>query len=180
MFREYDSRIKRGKNKDSLVYQVDQNIQRPLTTEEIHELYDNVFGNGIKKTVYPPHSIQQDIFKERADFRKKNAGAKLIINKENLHTRFGKDKVNALGIDPNCKVVIDLSGYFATWQIKDELGNDDHWVETQNISIEKIAKDIIYGLKEGKRIWLPISTYIGADHSKIQLLKMFKSIYESR
>ena len=174
MFRAHNPRIKRGINQDTLVYQVNQNTQRPLTSEEILDCYDKEFGNGVKKTVYPPDTIQQEVIKERAEHREQNKNANLLINSENLHTRLGKDKVNALGIAPKCKVVIDISGFFATWQIKDELGENDYWVETQQVSIEKIKEDIEYGLLEGKRIWLPISSYITEDHEKIKLLELFK------
>jgi hypothetical protein len=85
MFTEFDPRIKINKqhNSDSLVYQMNQETQRPLTTQEIHELYDKVFGDGLKKTVYPPHTRQQEIIKERKDHREKNNNSRLLINLEN-------------------------------------------------------------------------------------------------
>lgn len=174
-FREFDPRIKQGKNADSLVYQVDQETQRPLTTTEIHELYDNVFGNGVKKTVYPPHTRQQEIFTERADFRKQNKIKKLIINLESAHTRIGKDKINYLGLDPEHQVILDFSGYFATWQIQGELGENDHWIDTRNRYVDDILKDILFGLQQGKRIWLAISTYVDGNHEKIKMLNIFKN-----
>jgi hypothetical protein len=174
-FREFDARIKQGKNPDSLVYQVDQETQRPLTTAEIHELYDNVFSDGVKKTVCPPHTRQQEIFAERTDFRKQNKIKKLIINLESAHTRFGKDKTNVLGLDPEHQIIVDFSGYFATWQIQDELGKDDHWIETRNSSVDDILKDILFGLQQGKRIWLAISTYIDDNHEKIKMLNVLKN-----
>lgn len=177
MFTEFDPRIKinRQKNADSLVYQVDQERQRPLTTAEIHELYDKVFGNGVKKTVYPPHTRQQEIFQERKDYREKNRNSKLLINLESAHTRFGKDKTNYLGLDNGAQVIIDFSGYFATWQIQDELGKDDHWIETRDRSVNDILKDCLFGLQQGKRIWLAISTYIDGNHEKIKMLDVFKN-----
>jgi hypothetical protein len=175
MFREYDPRIKRGKNKDSLVYQIDQDTQRPLTTEEIHNLYDAVFGNGVKRTVYPPHSRQQEIFAERKKFREDNKDKLLILNFESAHTRFGKDKLNYLGLDPSVQIVLDFSGYFATFQIQEELGTEDYWVDTVNSTVENIQKDTLYGLQQGKRIWLGISTYIDGNHEKIKMLNIFKN-----
>lgn len=174
-FREFDPRIKQGKNADSLVYQVDQETQRPLTTKEIHELYDNVFGDGVKKTVYPPHTRQQEIFTERAEFRKQNKIKKLIINLESAHTRIGKDKINALGLDPEHQIIIDFSGFFATWQIQGELDNNDHWVDTRNRYIDDILQDVLYGLQQGKRIWIAVSTYIDGNHEKIKMLNIFKN-----
>ena len=175
MFRDFDPRIKQGKNADSLIYQIDQETQRPLTTAEIHELYDKVFGDGVKKTVYPPHTRQQEIFAERSDFRKQNKDSKLIINLESAHTRIGKDKINYLGVDDDHQVIIDFSGYFATWQIQDELGQDDHWIETRDRSVDDILKDCLFGLQQGKRIWLAVSTYIDGDHEKIKMLNIFKN-----
>ena len=174
-FREFDARIKQGKNSDSLVYQVDQETQRPLTTAEIHKLYDKVFRNGVKKTVYPPHTRQQEIIKERKQHRQDNKSSLLLINSETAHTRFGKDKTNYLGLDDDHQVIIDFSGYFATWQIQDELGKDDHWIETRNSSVDDILKDILFGLQQGKRIWLAISTYIDDDHEKIKMLNVLKN-----
>jgi hypothetical protein len=174
-FREFDARIKQGKNADSLVYQVDQETQRPLTTTEIHELYDNVFGDGVKKTVYPPHTRQQEIFVERANFRKQNKIKKLIINLESAHTRFGKDKTNAFGLDTEHQIIIDFSGFFATWQIQNELDNNEHWIETRDRSTDDILQDVLYGLQQGKRIWIAISTYIDGNHEKIKMLNIFKN-----
>lgn len=177
MFTEFDPRIKinKHKNSDSLIYQIDQETQRPLTPKEILDLYDKIFGNGVKKTVYPPHTRQQEMFSEREDFRKQNKDSKLIINLESAHTRFGKDKLNYLGLDDRYQIIADLSGYFATWQIQDELGKDDHWIETRNRSVDDILKDILFGLQQGKRIWLAISTYIDGTHEKIKMLNIFKN-----
>lgn len=177
MFIEFDPRIKinKQKNADSLVYQVDQETQRPLTVQEIHDLYDKVFGDGIKKTVHPPHTRQQEIFQERKNHREKNSNSRLLINLETAHTRFGKDLTNRLGLDDDTQVVLDCSGYFATWQIQNELGENDHWVETRNGSVDDILKDILFGLQQGKRIWLAISTYIDGNHEKIKMLDVFKN-----
>lgn len=175
MFTEFDPRVKinRKKNSDSLVYQVDQDTQHPLTTKEILNLYRKVFGDCVKKTVYPPHTRQQEIVKEREEFRNNNKSSLLLINQENCHTRFGKDKTNYLGQDH--QVIVDVSGYFATWQIKDELGPNDHWVKTRNRSKEEILQDILSGLQNGKKIWIPLSAYNKSDHEKIKMLNIFKN-----
>lgn len=169
-------KINRESNSDSLIYQVDQSTQRPLTPEEIHDYLDKLFGDGKKKTVFPPHTRQQEMIKERADFRVAHKDAKLILNYESAHPRFGKDKLNYCGLDPSTRIVVDCSGYFATWQIEEELNLDvDHWVSTRNKSYDDITKDIEYGLLKGKRIWIPLSTYNDDSSERLKILKLFKN-----
>jgi len=164
-------------NDDALIIKTGHEEYRPLTPAEIFQYLDQLFSKDFNKKVYPPHTRQLEIIKSRRDFLLDNRDKDLILNVESLHTRFGKDKTNYLGIQPETEMVVVFSGYFATFQIVTELdpGNDQA-VETRARSKEAISNDIVSARKNGKRVWLLISTYNDEDSDRIELLSLFKNV----
>lgn len=176
MIMDYDPQVKIDPaNDDALIIKVGPNEYRPLTPEEIFNYLDILFGKGINKKIYPPHTRQLEIINSRRDFVEKNRNSDMILNIESLHTRFGKDKTNYLGIQPETEIIFDFSGYFATFQITSEFDVEiDCAIETRGRSSVDILTDIISARKSGKRVWVLMSMYNDEDSERIKMLSMFK------
>jgi len=171
-----DPRVKRDEtNKDALVIKTGAGTYRKLTFDELLDYLNVLFGNGVKKQVFLPHTRQQKNILERNDFVMNNRDKSLIVNVENCHTRFGKDKNNYLGIRSETEVILVFSGYFATFQITDEFDpSRDYAVQTRGRSVAAIIEDVIIGREQQKRIWLLISTYNDFNSSRIKMLTILK------
>jgi hypothetical protein len=177
MIIEHDPRVKHDPtNSDALLIKTGPNEFRPLTPEEIFNYLNTLFGKGVDKKVYPPHTRQLEIIKGRQDFVKQHQTSDLIVNIESLHTRFGKDKTNYLAIQPETEIIFDFAGFFATFQITSEFDPDlDQEVETRGRGSEDILKDIIQARTDSKRVWVLISTYNDEESDRISLIKLFKN-----
>ena len=178
MIIDYDPRVKIDPhNTDALIYKNSKNSTRQLSFEEILNYLNILFNKGIHKIVYPPHTRQLQIIKDRVNFNKQNLDKDLILNVESLHTRFGKDKTNYQGIMPETELVVDFSGYFATFQIISEFNPEiDYAVQTRGRGTEDIVNDIIAAKEKGMRPWLLLSTYNDELSDRIDLLKLFRNV----
>ena len=163
-------------NADCLLIKTDTNTYRPLTPDEIFNYLEILFGEGKKKKPFLPHTRQLEIIKSRRDFLEQNRESELILNIESIHTRFGKDKTNYLGIQPETEIIFDCSAYFATFQITSEFDPDkDQAVETRSRSKEEILDDIISAKRNNKRVWVLMSMFNDEDSERIELISLFKN-----
>jgi hypothetical protein len=176
MIIDLDSKVKHDPaNADCLLIKTTTGT-RPLTTEEILEYLNILFGEGKKKTPFPAHTRQLEIIKGRRDFLEQNRESDLILNIESIHTRFGKDKTNYLSIQAETEIIFDCSAYFATFQITSEFDPDrDQAVETRSRSKEEILNDIISARRAGKRAWVLMSMFNDEDRDRIELISLFKN-----
>lgn len=164
-------------NTDGLIIKTGPDEYRPLTSAEIVDALNKIINGGRKRPQHHPHTRQLELKHERELFAEGNKDADLIVHFEGNHTRIGKDKINYISISPEVKIVIDMSGYFATWQITSEFKDGyDVPVYTRGKTSETILTELIIALEEQKRPWLMLSTYNNEDSDRIELLSLLKCV----
>ena len=148
---------------------------KQLSEEESLQLLEDAYGDS--RTLpqqLPLDSNQLAICQARQYNRVKHKDKDLLVNAESGHTRLGKDKANKNGVDEGCEIFLYPSGFFATFQIEDEMTENDRWVKWMGRTPKQIMEDIYKGLASGKKVHIPVSGFEKGDSERLKVLKIFK------
>lgn len=151
--------------------------KKKLSLDECLAILDEVYGPGRGKvSIIPLDSNQIQINKDRILVRTQQQNRQILVNIETAHTRIGKNNVNYHCVDPNCRVFIYPTGFFATHQISNIMTEQDMWIEWRGRSVEEIMKDIGVAADKNKNIHLAVSGFESEQSERLKVLKLFKDI----
>jgi hypothetical protein len=170
---EHDKGLRPSKTNDEII----ERNKKKLSLDECLAILHDVYGsNRDKPSIIPLDSNQIQIKQDRTLVRTQHKNRQILINSETAHTRIGKNNINYHCVNPNCRIFIYPTGFFATHQIADTMTKQDMWIEWRGRSVEEIMKDIGVAIDKNKNIHLAVSGFESENGERLQVLKLFKGL----
>lgn len=170
---EHDKGLRPSKTNNEIL----ERNKKKLSLDECLAILDDVYGsNRNQPSIIPLDSNQIKIKQDRIAVRTQQKNRQILINCETAHTRIGKNNINYHGVNPNCRIFLYPTGFFATHQIADTMTKQDKWIDWRGRSVEEIMKDIDVAVDKNKNIHLAVSGFESENSERLQVLKLFKGL----